>query len=135
MTHRNTIIATGAEAIIIKKENKILKTRIKKSYRHPLLDEKLRKLRTRHENSLLVKSSKYIPIPKIISSSELTKEIIMEYISGKKLSETLEKLNYDKICKQIGQNIAKLHDADIIHGDLTTSNMIQIGRASCRERV
>ena len=28
----------------------------------------------------------------------------------------------------IGKNIAKLHDADIIHGDLTTSNMILSGK-------
>ena len=48
----------------------------------------------------------------------------MENIPGKKLSENLEKLNYKKICKQIGENLTKLHDQDIIHGDLTTSNMI-----------
>jgi len=48
----------------------------------------------------------------------------MQYINGKKLSEHLEKLDYKKICKQIGENLTKLHDQDIIHGDLTTSNMI-----------
>ncbi|GAI82492.1 unnamed protein product, partial [marine sediment metagenome] len=46
---------------------------------------------------------------------------------GKKLSDHLEKLNYKAICRQIGNSIAKLHDADIIHGDLTTSNMILVG--------
>ena len=32
--------------------------------------------------------------------------------------------NYKEICVQIGASIAKLHNANIIHGDLTTSNMI-----------
>ena len=28
------------------------------------------------------------------------------------------------VCKKIGKSISKIHDIDIIHGDLTTSNMI-----------
>ncbi len=50
----------------------------------------------------------------------------MQYLSGKKLSEYLEKLDYKKICKQLGEILTKLHNQDIIHGDLTTSNMIYI---------
>lgn len=51
----------------------------------------------------------------------------MEFIDGKKISEYLDNLkNSEEVCKMIGQNIAKLHDADIIHGDLTTSNMIYV---------
>ncbi len=51
----------------------------------------------------------------------------MPFIDGKKLSEYLDKFQLKKqkeICKKIGESVAKLHDADIIHGDLTTSNMI-----------
>ena len=48
----------------------------------------------------------------------------MEFINGKKLSEHLEKLNWKIICKELGKSIAKIHNQDIIHGDLTTSNMI-----------
>lgn len=48
----------------------------------------------------------------------------MPYIEGKKLSEHLEQLEWRNICKIIGNQIAKLHDNNIIHGDLTTSNMI-----------
>ena len=37
----------------------------------------------------------------------------------------LDKLkNYKEVCEEIGKNISKLHDNNIIHGDLTTSNMI-----------
>ena len=49
----------------------------------------------------------------------------LKFIKGKKLSEHLDKLlNPEKICKQIGQSLAILHDNNIIHGDLTTSNLI-----------
>ncbi len=119
------IIAQGAEAVIIKDNNKIIKNRTPKGYRHPILDLKLRTLRTRQESRLLEKSSPLIPTPKLISSSEIAKTIHLEYISGKKLSTNLDKLkNLKFVAKQIGRSIAKLHDKDIIHGDLTTSNLI-----------
>lgn len=118
-------IAQGAEAILIQEDKEIIKKRIKKSYRLPILDEKLRKSRTKKEAKLLEKASKIIPVPKLISSSDKTKEIKMEFIKGKKLSEYLDSLpNAKKICTLIGENIAKLHDADIIYGDPTTSNML-----------
>lgn len=119
------IIGRGAEAILKKEGERLTKERIKKSYRLPILDEKLRKARTKKEAKLLEKASKLIPTPKIIKLDEKTKEIEMEFIEGKKLSEHLDNLdNKIEVCRQIGENIAKLHDADIIHGDLTTSNMI-----------
>ena len=121
------IIQQGAEAIIYLDKDKIIKKRVKKLYRIPEIDEKVRKLRTRSETKLMEKSFELIPVPRIFNSDEKTKEIIMEFIDGKKLSETLDEFPLNeqkKICKIIGENIAKLHDADIIHGDLTTSNIL-----------
>ena len=119
------IIQQGAEAIIIKRGNDIIKRRIPKTYRLPILDEKLRKQRTKKEARLLQKASAIIPIPKIIKVDEKNKEMEMEFIIGKKLSEHLDSLK-DKvqISKTIGKQIALLHDNEIIHGDLTTSNII-----------
>ena len=121
------ILQQGAEAIIYQKGDSITKKRIKKSYRIPELDEKIRKLRTRNEAKLLRKASEIISIPKVIKEDENAKEIVMEFIDGIKLSEELD--NFDEsqqkeICTEIGKNIAKIHDKGIIHGDLTTSNMI-----------
>ena len=122
---KEKIIQQGAEAIILKNENRIIKRRVKKSYRYPELDEKIRKLRTRSETKLLEKAHKLIPTPKVLKSSDKEMEIDLEFIDGKKLSEHLDSLkNAEQICVQIGENIAKLHDSDIIHGDLTTSNML-----------
>ena len=131
-------IAQGAEATLTKaSETTVIKDRIKKSYRLPILDNKIRKTRTKKETKLLEKASKLIPTPKILSTSSDNKggvskggaggdfKIKMQFIKGKKLSEHLETIpNPEEICKIIGEQIAKLHDADIIHGDLTTSNMI-----------
>ena len=55
----------------------------------------------------------------------------MQYLKGKKLSEHLENLSpkeQKEVCKKIGEAIAKLHDSSIIHGDLTTANMILVDK-------
>ena len=119
-------IAQGAEAKIILSNNFIIKDRIKKSYRLKELDEKIIKRRTKSEAKLLTKASKIISSPKPFFIPQFNK-IKMPFIDGKKLSEHLDNFPLNKqkqICKQIGESIAKLHDSDIIHGDLTTSNMI-----------
>ena len=122
---KSEIIQQGAEAQIILENNLVKKRRVKKSYRFSELDEKIRKQRTKKEAKLLEKASKLIPVPKILKINEDTKEIVMEFIEGKKLSEHLDSLrNYIEICEIIGKNIAFLHDNSIIHGDLTTSNML-----------
>ena len=118
------IIQQGAEAIIYKIGNKVVKDRIPKKYRIPELDNKLRLRRTKSEGKILNKLSKIIDCPKLLADPGSGRMIHMQYLPGKKLSESLEKLNYKEIAKQIGENITKIHNQDIIHGDLTTSNMI-----------
>ncbi len=123
------IIQQGAEAKIILEKDFIIKNRISKSYRHKELDKKLRKRRTKSESKLLEKASKIInvPSPETIYLGPDKFSIEMSYIKGEKLSENLDKFSEKKqkeICKNIGESIAKLHKNEIIHGDLTTSNMI-----------
>src|SRR3989339_1426293 len=121
------IIAQGAEAILTRKGNQIIKKRLKKGYRLPIIDNRIRKQRTKKEARLLEKASKLIPIPKIIKLDENSREITLEFLKGKKLSNNLDKLKDNlKICKTLGKQIAKLHDNGIIHGDLTTSDMIYV---------
>lgn len=119
------IIAQGAEAILVKKDKKLEKNRIKKSYRHKELDLFLRSSRTRKEARLLEKASFLINVPQVFQTQDF--KIRMEFIEGKKLSEWLDRMPEKeslKVCKLIGESVAKLHEANIIHGDLTTSNMI-----------
>ena len=131
------IIQQGAEAniILVKpngKEPFIIKDRTKKGYRFPKLDEQIRGRRTKSEAKLLIKASQVInaPAPFFEPLIKNSSKLKMPFINGKKLSENLDKFlltKQKKICKQIGENIAKLHDVEIIHGDLTTSNMILQG--------
>ena len=123
-----TLIAQGAEAKIFKENNIIIKERVLKSYRIKELDEKIRKYRTRREISILEKASKIIPTPIVHpGSSEKNFTIFMEFIDNDKLAESLDSFDDKKrteICKTIGKQVGLLHNNHIIHGDLTTSNMI-----------
>ncbi len=121
------IIQQGAEAKIYLVKDKIVKDRISKKYRIPELDNKIRKRRTKAEAKLLKKAAELIPIPKVLNIQDKEKIIEMEFIDGLKLAATLDDFDLKKqkeICKTIGEQVAKIHDNEIIHGDLTTSNMI-----------
>lgn len=118
------LISQCAEAKIFKEKDTILKDRVKKSYRIEIIDNKIRTQRTRSELKILAKASDIIPVPKVFQSDNKTK-IKMEFINGKKLADCLDILkNRLEVCNQIGKNLALLHNNNIIHGDLTTSNMI-----------
>ncbi len=116
----------GAEAELVEKiidGKKVLeKNRIAKNYRNLKLDLSIRKTRTRSETKLLKEASVFVNVPKIISMDEKKAQIVMEFIPGKRLKEVIE--TKKQLCITAGQEIKKLHDAGIIHGDLTTSNII-----------
>src|SRR4030042_1911040 len=112
-------IARGAEAVIFEDNDRIVKHRLRKNYRIKEIDEELRKQRTRREANLLIKIP--IPHPKLIDSDDKEK-IVMEKINGEKLREVLDKK--PELARKIGELVAELHNHNIIHGDLTTSNMI-----------
>ena len=122
---KEQVIQTGAEAVLIRKGDLVLKRRVRKGYRLPELDGKLRKLRTRSEARLLDKVGKLVSVPRVEKVDDKLMEIDMEFIDGKKLSESLDEMKeWKEVCFYLGKGIGKLHDAGIIHGDLTTSNMI-----------
>ncbi len=118
-------IGAGAEAVICLDKGIVVKDRIKKDYRLKQIDEKLRKFRTRRETKVLEKLHAIdFPIPKLILSDDKKMIISMELLNGKKLRDALDKKNCVKLCKELGKKIAIVHNNNIIHGDLTTSNMI-----------
>ena len=120
-------IARGAEAILIKEGNKLIKKRLSKNYRIKEIDSKLIKSRTRQEARLLEKLKDEIKVPNILNVDEKNNVIEMEFIEGKKLSEHFDSLNkkeQNKVWRLIGKEVALMHNENVIHGDLTTSNMI-----------
>ncbi len=106
----------------------INKHRIKKGYRIKEIDDYLISSRTKEEAKLIIESRKQGVAVPIIYDVDLKNGIIaMEYIKGKRIKDIFEKINDNdrkKLCIKIGKNIARLHNKDIIHGDITTSNMI-----------
>jgi len=118
------IIQIGAEAVIYQIDsNTVIKERIKKSYRLPELDDTLRKRRTRREGKVLQKTT--ANVPSVSRVNDKTMQIEMQYIDGQVLSNILDTSPKQSVmCKQVGEQIAILHNEDIIHGDLTTSNML-----------
>lgn len=123
-------IAQGAEAIIYKNKKNIIKHRVSKAYRNPKLDEQIIKRRTKAETKILEKISKIISVPKI-EHIKKENQISMQYIKGKKLSQHLDKFpvkRQNQIMNLIGTSVAKIHKENIIHGDLTTSNMIYFNK-------
>ena len=117
-------ISQGAEARIFLENNEITKDRFEKKYRHPLIDSELRKQRTRREAKILDKISAIdFPAPKTILIDDKNGKLKMSFIEGMQIKEILH-TNHKKLSREIGKKIGLLHSKDIIHGDLTTSNMI-----------
>jgi Kae1-associated kinase Bud32 len=122
------LIAKGAEAEIYAQGAMIIKKRISKSYRIREIDSVLRRYRTRREAKVISKLA-FIGVnaPALISADDESMEIRMQRINGKKARDILDRKNYAKVCFKIGEMTAKMHNEGIIHGDLTTSN-IMIGK-------
>lgn len=120
------LIARGAEAVIMLDEGEIIKKRIKKNYRISQIDLKLRKKRTKREARLLSIARQHgIPTPFVrdVIPEEFT--IRISYIEGETLRDIVEKLkNIKEIFHEVGNLAGKMHSGNVIHGDLTTSNMI-----------
>ncbi|MBI5390416.1 Kae1-associated serine/threonine protein kinase [Candidatus Woesearchaeota archaeon] len=119
----STILSIGAEATVMLDNNVVVKERTPKSYRIPALDEKLRKARTKREAKVLEQlAAMGFPAPKLIRADGAT--LTIEYITGARLRDFLTPKNCRTLCKRTGELITLLHEKKIMHGDLTTSNMM-----------
>ncbi|MFQ5941495.1 MAG: KEOPS complex kinase/ATPase Bud32 [Nitrososphaerales archaeon] len=121
------LIKKGAEADIYLVDwygkKAVRKIRKPKGYRNKILDQELRKRRTLHEAEMLSSARKAgVPTPLLYFVDPQNSEIIMQYIRGKLSRDTLSK-NL-QLCKKMGSYTAKLHENNLVHGDLTTSNFI-----------
>lgn len=126
------LLKKGAEANLYLREwygrKIVVKRRISKKYRLSELDRHIRTYRTIHEPQLMHRAKKAgVPTPTIFLIDVRNAEIYMEYVEGKQLKKILNSMPVKRrweICGCIGELVGKLHRGGIIHGDLTTSNMI-----------
>jgi Kae1-associated kinase Bud32 len=126
------IIYQGAEAKIYVSKymdfDVVKKRRVQKGYRIKQIDDNLISTRTKEEAKLIIEARRAGVCVPIIYDVDLQNGIItMEYLKGKRIKDILNKLDdkeRNRICKKIGESIARFHNNNIIHGDITTSNMI-----------
>jgi TP53 regulating kinase-like protein len=126
------LIKKGAEANLYladwHERNVIMKKRLPKKYRPSKLDEQIRMYRTIHEPQLMHEAKKAgvsTPIIYLVNVKNAT--IIMEFIEGIQLKKLLSESSEEErknLCQRVGESIGRLHEQGIVHGDLTTSNMI-----------
>jgi TP53 regulating kinase-like protein len=126
------LIKKGAEANLYLEEwhnrKVIMKRRLPKRYRIQELDKEIRSQRTVHEPHIIHKAKEAgVPTPTIFIVDVAEANIIMEFVDGKQVKQVLNDLPPEerlRLSRHIGGLIGHLHKHGIIHGDLTTSNMI-----------
>jgi TP53 regulating kinase-like protein len=126
------LLKKGAEASLFLADwhgkKAIIKARLPKKYRPAKLDLAIRSYRTVHEPQLMHEAKMTgVPTPSIFLVDVKNAEITMEFVEGKQVKQLLGSLSSkerQELCVKIGELIGKLHVHGVIHGDLTTSNMI-----------
>jgi len=126
------LVKKGAEASLFLEawhgQKVILKRRLPKKYRLQALDDEIRLQRTAHEPQIIHKAKEAgVPTPTIFLVDIAEATVVMEFVEGKQVKQILNDLAEEErfwLCRHIGNMIGRLHSHGIIHGDLTTSNMI-----------
>lgn len=132
-----SVMARGAEAVISRGEwhsrPVVVKERVPKSYRMKALDQRLRSSRTRSEAQLMCLAREAgVRTPVVYDVDTGRCIIVMEFMEGITAKAALQDLpNRTELAMAIGERVARMHKAGIIHGDLTTSNMIFQGQEPC----
>ena len=130
-----TLLKKGAEASLFLAswhgKRVVVKARVPKKYRPAELDEKIRSYRTAHEPQIMHEAKKAgVPTPTIFLVDTKDAAITMEFVEGKQVKQVLANVSNkerQELCTSIGVLIGKMHRHGVIHGDLTTSNMILNG--------
>ena len=123
------MIYRGAEAELWKSEYMgmpaVEKHRLPKTYRIKEIDDRIRRERIVLEANMLVNAKKAVKTPHVFDVDLEKKSLLIGFIEGDKIKDLfLRGGRIRGVSKEIGESVARLHSVDIVHGDLTTSNMI-----------
>jgi len=126
------LIGRGAEANLYLEGEEVVKERIPKNYRVPELDRMLRTTRTRREARLLSAARRAgVPTPVVYDVDNPGTTLRMAHVPGPQVKKEIDSMGSKErknLFRRIGELAGRLHRAHIIHGDLTTSNMIHSGK-------
>ncbi|MFP8951583.1 bifunctional N(6)-L-threonylcarbamoyladenine synthase/serine/threonine protein kinase [Natrialbaceae archaeon A-arb3/5] len=112
----------GAEALVDLEpdEGRVRKRRREKRYRHPELDDRLRRERTTLEARLTSLARREgVPTPVLSDVDPLESRLELEYVGT---SDLRDALTVERV-RDVGRHLARLHRAGFVHGDPTTRNV------------
>lgn len=141
------LITQGAEALLYRSTYLLptlpcaLKYRPSKPYRHPILDARLTKHRILSEARVLAKCRREgVPVPAVYALDESAGWMMIEWIEGevvrvrlnewlrrrkeRGVEEGLEDGELVGLMERVGTVVGRMHAVGVVHGDLTTSNLM-----------
>ena len=139
------LITQGAEGRLYKTTHLFpdrpcaLKYRPPKPYRHPILDARLTKARIAAEAKVLERCWREgVPVPAVYAMDAANGWLMMEWIEGLPVRQAIneylgsgesqegqeEAEELGDLMRRIGRVVGALHKTGVVHGDLTTSNMM-----------
>jgi len=131
------VVKQGAEARLYTGsflgQQVVAKERFSKKYRHPALDAQLTKDRHKAEARALAKCKQIgVCVPTMYLCDNTTTTIIMQNMVNSItardfINNMLDDKNtaqLSKLAELIGETVAKMHSNGLIHGDITTSNIL-----------
>ncbi len=113
-------VVKGAEATVTIDDEVVRKCRTPRAYRHPTLDERLRRERTRGEARLTSGARRAgVPTPLVRDVDLERTQLTLQRIGDCELREAVTPSRV----RQVGRHLARLHEAGLVHGDPTTRNV------------
>lgn len=101
----------------------VVKIRLRKTYLNEKIDEKIRKYRMKIESKIIRRLYNIINVPKILYEDYDNFALVLEYIDGIKFQDFINEKNKIYL-KFLGEIIGKIHRYGVVHGDLTTQNIL-----------
>ncbi|MFC3477499.1 bifunctional N(6)-L-threonylcarbamoyladenine synthase/serine/threonine protein kinase [Halobacterium litoreum] len=126
---RDGDVIRGAEATVTFEDDRVVKSRAPKTYRHAELDARLRRDRTVLEARLTSDArSAGVPTPLVWDVDVPESTLVFQFVGDSDLRDALT----ESRVRDVGRHLAAIHDAGFVHGDPTTRN-VRVSDAS-RER-
>ncbi len=127
------LLYKGAEADVVLGHwqglEAVFKVRKPLKYRLEVLDDAIRRQRTIREAQMIHLAKKAgVASPFLYDIDVPGSTLVMEYVRGERVKDlvgSLDQKELEGLFFEFGRNTAKLHSAGIMHGDLTTANVVR----------
>jgi len=130
---RRRLLYRGAEADVILGDwqglEAVFKIRKPLTYRLQVLDEAIRRQRTVHEAEMIhLAKNAGVASPFLYNVDIESSTLVMQFVRGDRLKDLVASLSGSQLAGaffEFGRDVAKLHRFGIMHGDLTTANVVK----------